>query len=62
MNPALLAALVNEIAVPELTSWLRSLHANRTPLTDDLIIQKLVSDTDLGIKLGEAWLASHPTT
>ena len=60
MNPALLAALINEIAIPELTTWLRSLHNAGTPITDAVILQKLITDTDLGIKIGEAWLASHP--
>lgn len=60
MNPALLAALINQVAIPELTTWLRSLHANNTPLTDAMILQKLITDTDLGTQIGNAWLASHP--
>lgn len=58
MNPILLAALINEIAIPELTRWLRS--RNGTPLTDADVIAKLVTDTDFGVKVGEAWLAAHP--
>ena len=61
MNPLLLAALINEIAIPELTRWLKSLHDSQTTLTDDLIIQKLAADTALGISIGETWLAAHPS-
>ena len=62
MNPALLAALINEIALPELTTWLRSLHASSTPLTDATVLQKLITDTNLGEQVGTAWLAAHPPT
>jgi hypothetical protein len=62
MNPGLLAALINEIAIPELTNWLRSLHNTNTPLTDAVIIQKLVTDTNFAITVGNAWLAAHPPT
>lgn len=62
MNAALLAALINEIAVPELTTWLRSLHTANTPITDAVIIQKLVTDTDIGEQIGLAWLAAHAPT
>ena len=60
MNPALLAVLINEIAIPELTAWLRSRHAANQTLTDADVLQKLITDTDLGIKIGEQWLAAHP--
>ncbi len=62
MNPALLAVLINEIALPELTNWLRSRHAAGATLTDADILQKLITDTQLGIQIGEQWLASHPPT
>lgn len=62
MNPLLLAALVNNIAVPELTRWLTSLHIAGTPLTEAEAIRKLLADADFGVKLGEAWLAAHPQT
>lgn len=61
MSPLLLAALIQQVAVPELTRWLQSLHASGTPLTDAAIIQKLASDTNLGEQIGLAWLASHPS-
>lgn len=60
MNAALLVALINEVALPELTAWLRSLHASNTPLTDAVILQKLVTDTNLGEQIGAQWLAAHP--
>ena len=60
MKAGLLAALINQIAIPELTAWLRSLHASGTPLTDGIIIQKLIDDTNLGEQIGVAWLAAHP--
>ena len=60
MTAGLLAALINEIAIPELTAWLRGLHANGTPITDEVIIAKLVADTDLGVQIGTTWLAAHP--
>lgn len=62
MNPALLAVLVNEIAIPELTAWLRSLHASGMPITDDMILQKLITDTNFGEQIGATWLAAHPPT
>lgn len=62
MNPALLAALINQIAIPELTTWLRTRHAAGQTLTDADILQKLSTDTNLGEQIGEAWLAAHPVT
>lgn len=60
MNPALLAVLINEIAIPELTAWLRGRHAAGQTLDDAAILQKLITDTNLGIQIGEQWLAAHP--
>lgn len=60
MNPALLAVLINEIAIPELTAWLRSRHASGQPLTDADVLAKLITDTNVGEEIGEAWLAAHP--
>lgn len=60
LSAALLAALINEVAVPELTAWLRARHAAGQGITDADILQKLISDTDMGVKIGEEWLASHP--
>lgn len=58
MSPLLLAALINQVAIPELTTWLTSL--GKAPLTDADVIAKLASDTNLGETIGEAWLAAHP--
>lgn len=60
MSPSLLAVLINEIAVPELTAWLRARHDANQPLTDADVLQKLLSDTTIGEKIGTDWLAAHP--
>jgi hypothetical protein len=62
MNPALLLALINEIALPELSAWLRARHAAGQSVTDADVIQKLVTDTNIGEQIGKDWLASHPVT
>lgn len=62
MNPILLAALINNIAIPELTRWLQSLHASQTPITDEIILKKLLDDTTFGARLFDDWLAAHPPT
>jgi hypothetical protein len=59
MNPLLLAALINEVALPELTRWLTSLHSSNTPVTDAVVLQKLITDTNIGIQVGEAFLADY---
>ena len=60
MNAALLAALINQIAIPELTAWLRSRATAGQTVTDADVIQKLVTDTNIGEQIGNAWLAAHP--
>lgn len=60
MSPSLLAALINTIALPEITIWLRSLHASDTPVTDDMVLAKLQTDAQIGPDVGLAWLAAHP--
>ena len=60
MSAALLAVLINEVGIPELTNWLRGLHAAGTPVTDAVILQKLIEDTNLGEQIGQAWLTAHP--
>ena len=62
MNAALLLALLNEIALPELTAWLRARHAAGQTVTDADVIAKLVTDTNIGEQIGLAWLAAHPPT
>ena len=58
MSPALIAALIHELALPEILDWLRS--RNGEQITDADIIEKLQLDTASGIAIGEAWLAAHP--
>lgn len=60
MNPALLIALIEQIAVPELKAWLAARSAAGQTVTDADIIAKLAADTDLGVQIGKAWLDSHP--
>lgn len=55
---ALLAILINQVGIPELTAWL--LSRGSQPLDDTAILQKLSSDTDLGERIGKAWLAANP--
>lgn len=58
MNPNLLALLIDQVAIPELTRWLAS--RNGASLTDADVIQKLATDTALGEQIGKAWLAANP--
>jgi hypothetical protein len=60
MNPVLLAALIQQVAVPELLNWLRNRHASGAVVTDADILAKLGLDADAGIMRGLAWLAAHP--
>lgn len=60
MNPALLIALIEQVAVPELKTWLASRSATGQTVTDADIIAKLAADTDLGEQIGKAWLDAHP--
>jgi len=56
LNPALIAALVQQVALPELMAWLASRKG--TTLTDADIIAKLGVDEAAGIAQGEAFLAA----
>lgn len=60
MTPALLAALIQQVAIPELLSWLKSRQAANAPIDDAAILEKLQMDADAGIAAGNAWLAAHP--
>jgi len=60
MNPALLIALIEQIAIPELRAWLVARSSAGQTVTDADVIAKLASDTDLGAQIGKAWLAAHP--
>ena len=60
LSPALLIALIQNLAIPELVAWLHSRHNAGQPLDDAAILAKLGVDADGGIALFEAWLAAHP--
>lgn len=60
MNPLILGALLNEIALPELNRWLQSLHAEGKLVTEAEALAKLNLDVDEGNALGIAFLKSHP--
>lgn len=56
VSTALLAALIQQVAVPELVGWLKS--RNGKPIDDAAILEKLGVDEDTGIAIGEAFLAA----
>ena len=62
MNPGLLAALITQVLVPEISAIIRAHKnaTNQTP-TDAQIIAALGLDADSGISIGSAWLAAHAT-
>ncbi len=57
MNPNLLALLITNVAIPELSRWLAS--RSGAPLTDADVIAKLATDTQLGEQIAQAWLSAH---
>jgi hypothetical protein len=59
MSPALLLILIQQIAIPELSVWLRSRHDAGQTLTDADVLAKLAADTDLIKQIGDQWLAAH---
>lgn len=63
MNPALLAALLQQIIIPEVVAVIRAHHNATGQLpTDAEVLAALGADADKGIAIGEAWLAAHPVT
>lgn len=60
MNPVLLAALIQQVAIPELLNWLKIRHAAGVLITEAEVLAKLNLDADAGIVKGQAWLAAHP--
>lgn len=62
MNPALIAALIHNFALPEILAWLKSRKDANQEIDDAAIIEKLQMDADHGIAVGEAWLDAHPRT
>jgi hypothetical protein len=62
MSPLLLAALINNFAIPELSRWLASLHEEGRVVTEAEIMAKLNADADEVTRIGLAFLDSHPPT
>ncbi len=60
MDPLLIAALIQQFAIPELLAWLKSRKDAGQTITDADIIAKLGADADQIIADADAWLASHP--
>ena len=60
MNPLVLAALINQVAVPELARWLSDLHASGQVVTEAAALEKLGLDAESGDAAGLAFLAAHP--
>ncbi len=60
LAPALLGALLNEIAIPELVRWLTGLHADGKVVTEAEALAKLNMDAATGDAKGRAFLETHP--
>lgn len=61
MNPLLIAALIQQVAIPELVNWLKSRSAAGQQIDDAAILARLQMDVAQGNAIGQAWLDSHPT-
>lgn len=61
MDPSLLAALITQVLIPEISAIIRA-HRNATGRmpTDAEVMAALQGDADAGIAIGSAWLAAHP--
>lgn len=59
VSPALLGALINQVAVPELVRWLAGLHAAGKVVTEAEALAKLNLDIDAADDLGASFLAGH---
>lgn len=59
MNPLILSALLNQIAIPELARWLADLHAEGRTVTEADALAKLDMDVDAGNAAGQAFLDTH---
>lgn len=62
MNPVILAALISQVAIPELTRWLAQLHADDRVVTEADALALLNTDIDGANALGQQFLDSHPPT
>ena len=59
MNPTIIAALIMNVGIPELTRWLAELHAEGKVVTEVEALAKLDMDVDEGNAAGEAFLRQH---
>lgn len=62
MNPLLLAALIENVLIPEIAAAIRA-HVNATNgklPTDAEVLAALDLNASRVIAVGEAWLAAHP--
>jgi hypothetical protein len=60
MNPALIAALINQLLIPELLEIVRRRQAADQPITDADIIREFNDRVLAIVTEGENWLAAHP--
>lgn len=58
LNPIILAALINNLAIPELARWLAELHNAGRTVTEAEALAKLALDVDAGNAAGRAFLDS----
>lgn len=61
MSPAIIAALITQLGVPEVMRWLAERQAaGQTVVTEADALVKLGVDVDAGNEMGRAFLAAHP--
>jgi hypothetical protein len=60
-NQALISALIQQVAIPEILAVIRAHHnATGSLPTDAQVIAALGQDADGVVATGQAWLAAHP--
>lgn len=55
----ILAALISNVAIPELLRWLANRKNPNTLITEAEALEKLNMNADAGIKNGTEWLNAH---
>jgi len=60
MNPGLIAALINQLLIPELLEIIRRRQAAKLGITDAEIIKEFNNRVLEIVTEGENWLAAHP--
>jgi len=60
LSPTLLAALLQQFALPEIMAWLHELHSQGRVVTEAEALAKLNTDIDSGNAAGLAFLQAHP--